>query len=444
MDNTTPFPSLNVRIMLLLYRLIWLVCLPLVIAYLFLRGWRDPIYVKYLGERFGIHKQRMKPHIWIHAVSLGELRSAAPLIEELLKSDTPIVTTHFTPAGRRESERLFTTAISDGRLTACYIPFDYGAALRRFFKAFRPKYGLLMEFEAWPGIIMNSRKKQIPLFICNGAYSNHSIQRDQKRYFSPAKTLPGLSGAMVKSEFQADQFRQLGVDKVAVTGEMRFEQRIPTPQVAAATAIRKEALSSRTVITLSSIVVGEDTDALQLIETVQTHFTQQGLAKPLFIYVPRAPERFGLISDMIAAKPFIYGMRSNLLTEDLKMICPEKIKDLDILLGNSLGEMYFYLSLCDLAIIGGGFCKKGSHNISEALCLGKPVMIGPTDYGIEFPAREAIEYGVCKKMDFEQITQFLLNNPAQFCASDQVDAFVASHSGSTDKTMAAIKLFLDP
>jgi 3-deoxy-D-manno-octulosonic-acid transferase len=164
MDNTTPFPSLNVRIMLLLYRLIWLVCLPLIIAYLYMRGRKDHTYFKHLSERFGFHRIRHEQHIWLHAVSLGEIRSAAPLIECLLQGSRPIVTTHFTPAGRREAERLFPAAVAEGRLTACYVPFDYSPALNRYFKDFRPAYGLVMEFEAWPGMIMSSRKIGLPLF----------------------------------------------------------------------------------------------------------------------------------------------------------------------------------------------------------------------------------------------------------------------------------------
>ena len=118
---------------------------------------------------------------------------------------------------------------------------------------------------------------------------------------------------------------------------------------------------------------------------------------------------------MIAEKGFTFATRSTVLDDDLKPIHPDKIADLDILLGDSLGEMYFYLSLCDLAIVGGGFCPKGSHNICEPLSLGKPVIIGPNDYTIEFPAHEAIAAGVCLKMDFDEIAQLITQHPLQFC-----------------------------
>ncbi|MDG2407244.1 MAG: 3-deoxy-D-manno-octulosonic acid transferase, partial [Paracoccaceae bacterium] len=133
---------------------------------------------------------------------------------------------------------------------------------------------------------------------------------------------------------------------------------------------------------------------------------------------------------------------SAVLDEDLKLTHPSKIAELDILLGDSLGEMYFYLSPCDLAIVGGGFCPKGSHNICEPLSLGKPVIIGPNDYTIEFPAHEAIADGVCLKMDFAEIAELISQHPLQFCTPDDIEEFLACHGGGTAKTLIAIEQFL--
>ncbi|MDG2405772.1 MAG: glycosyltransferase N-terminal domain-containing protein, partial [Paracoccaceae bacterium] len=297
MKNAQTFPNVDLRILLVLYRLIWFFCLPLVIFYLYLRSRKDRAYFKHLGERFGLHKARQEQHVWLHAVSLGEIRSAAPLIERLLKDSRPIVTTHFTPAGRREAERLFPTAVANGRLTACYVPFDYRTAFNRFFKAFRPVYGLVMEFEAWPGMIMSCHETGLPLFLCNGQYTSHGLKRDQQRYFSRAKIMAGFAGVMVKSEHQAERFRNLGVKHVAITGEMRFEQPIPESQIEAGLTLRKLIPKQRPVITLASVVEGEDAGALSLIANVQDHFAREKFPKPLFIYVPRAPERFSLVAE---------------------------------------------------------------------------------------------------------------------------------------------------
>ena len=444
MAQNPAFPCLNVRIMLALYWLIWLVCMPVILVYLYLRSRREPEYFKFLGERFGHHKLRKNTHIWIHAVSLGEVRSAAPLITHLLKGHLPIVTTHFTPAGRREVARLFPSAIANGRLTACYIPFDYDTAFKRFFKAFSPAYGLVMEVEFWPGMIMSCRKRGVPLFLCNGQYPSKSFERDKSRFFSRAKVVCGFAGVMVKSQLQADRFRELGVKKIAVTGEMRFEQPIPQDHLDAAHNLRTAAFAERSIITLASVVEGEDDRFLELIAAIRTHFAKQKKSAPLFIYVPRAPDRFELVANMISKHGLRYARRSEWLNSALHPEPESTMSTFDILLGDSIGEMYFYLELCDLAIVGGGFGPKGSHNISEPLCLKKPVIIGPNDYTIEFPAREAIAAGVCLQMDFDKLTEKLTQSPLQFTTEGQLEIFLSSVGGGTIKTIAALENFLPP
>ena len=170
------------------------------IFHLYMRCRKDRTYFKHLSLRFGFHRVRQEQNIWLHVVSLGQIRSVAPLIERLMQRSKPIVTTHLTPAGLLEAERLFSAAVAEGRLKAYFVPLDYSLALKRFFKAFRPAYGLIMEVEAWPGMIMSSRKIRLPLFLRNVQYSAHGLKRDQKRYFSREKIVAGFSGVMVKSE----------------------------------------------------------------------------------------------------------------------------------------------------------------------------------------------------------------------------------------------------
>ena len=429
---------MNLHVMLTLYRLIWGICTPAVLLYLYLRSRREPAYTKHLAERFGFHSKREQSHIWIHAVSLGEVRSAAPLIAQLLQDDLPLVTTHFTPAGRSEIQRLFPDAVTAGRLVPCYVPFDTDAAFRRFFKAFSPAYGLVMEVEFWPGMIMSCRKRGVPLFLCNGQYPSKSFARDQARFFSRAKIISSFAGVMVKSQLQAERFAQLGVEKIAITGEMRFEQPIPPAHIMAAQELRRSLFGRRPIVTLASVVEGEDTGFLGVISKVQSYCRAQNAPLPLFVYVPRAPDRFEVVAKMIEAGGFAFARRSTMLDAQLSLLPGATDAPLDILLGDSLGEMYFYLDLCDLAIVGGGFCPKGSHNISEPICLKKPVIIGPNDSTIEFPAREAIAAGLCEKLDFSQLADRLTHSPAAPPTEKMKADFLAAHSGSTTKTLAAI------
>jgi 3-deoxy-D-manno-octulosonic-acid transferase len=434
----------KLRVILTLYRLIWWICTPVILLYLYQRGRREPAYIKHLPERFGFHSKREQSHIWIHAVSLGEVRSAAPLIAQLLQGDVPLVTTHFTPAGRSEIERLFPDAVAARRLVPCYVPFDTDAAFRRFFKAFSPAYGLVMEVEFWPGMIMSCRKRGVPLFLCNGQYPSKSFTRDQARFFSRANIVFGFAGVMVKSQLQAERFAQLGVEKIAITGEMRFEQPISQAHITRAQALRQTVFGSRPIITLASVVEGEDRGFLDVIAEVKTFCHTQNTPPPLFIYVPRAPDRFEAVAEMIHAAGFAFARRSAILDAALSLPPHATHSPLDIILGDSLGEMYFYLELCDLTIVGGGFCPKGSHNISEPICLKKPVIIGPNDSTIEFPAREAIAAGLCEKLDFAGLAARLTHSPAPLPTNKIREDFLAAHSGSTVKTLAAITDFLKP
>ena len=190
-----------------LYRLLWLIFMPLVLSYLKRRARREPMYADHLGERFGFGAQRSGDWVWIHAVSLGEFRSAIPLIDALLARGERVVITHFTPAGRGASMDHYSDQIASGKLAVCWIPFDYGLAFRRFFRRFSILYGLVMEVEFWPGMIMSARAANIPLFLCNGQYPNKSYQRDKHRMLSARDIVPGFAGVMVKSNRMAEPFR---------------------------------------------------------------------------------------------------------------------------------------------------------------------------------------------------------------------------------------------
>jgi len=134
----------------------------------------------------------------------------------------------------------------------------------------------------------------------------------------------------------------------------------------------------------------------------------------MFVYVPRAPERFDETADALDKAGFHCIRRSKVLDQNLDLLdVPEKV---DVLIGDSLGEMYFYLSMCDRVLVGGGFTSKGSHNISEPLALGKPVIVGPELWTIEFPVIEAIEAGVCVQSNAQTLTDDLAKVPAASAA----------------------------
>jgi len=423
-----------------LWSLLWHLGLPVVLIYLWKRGRKDPLYAQHLSERFGRYPQRLPGAIWVHAVSLGEMRSAVPLIRALLDRGDRVVTTHFTPAGRRESERVFAADIAAGRMAAVWVPFETSWAYAGFFRAFRPRAGLVMEIEIWPRMIFAARKAGVPLFMCNAQYPTKSMTRDAK-FSLRHKLMQACAGAFVKSRLQADRFASVGVTNITVTGELRFDQPVPPAQIAAAATLRPALSGDRPVVTFASAVEGEDDLYLDAITAALAH-----PSRPFIVYVPRKPERFDDVAAMLAAHGLAFLRRSQALDATLaspNLPSPSWGGDgggglpPDILLGDSLGEMYFYIALSDRVVTGGGFTTHGAHNIIEPLALKRPVIVGPEIHTIEYPAVEAIAAGVCLRIETAKaLTKALTDWPGP--GPEAIQAFFASHSGATQKTLAAL------
>ncbi|PIB23989.1 hypothetical protein BFP76_01695 [Amylibacter kogurei] len=437
MTKHSPFPSLRMRVALLCYTVLWVVLFPLILFYLWWRGRKDPAYRAHIPERFGFYPKVKKNSVWIHAVSLGEMRSAAPLVQELLDRGETIVTTHFTPAGRKSAHNLFPDAIGAGKLVPVYVPFEFHWCYRRFFNAFAPKYGLVMEIEIWPRMIASTARCRVPLFMCNAQYPERSFNRDRDKTSLRGELTRGFAGLFVKSQSQVDRFEHMGASNIAITGELRFEQPIGEHLLSAARAIN---FSPRPVITLASVVENEDESYLHVIKTVQRHADAINAPRPLFIYVPRAPERFASTGDWLTTQGQTVQRRGQVLSPDLETTTPINS---DILLGDSMGEMYFYLELANAVIVGGGFHPKGAHNVIEPLALKKPVYVGPEIWTIEYPAHDAIAAGVLAHCtDTDDMAARLINQiysntgNAQFSAL--AEQFNIDHSGATQRTLAAL------
>ena len=427
-----------------LWSLLWHLGLPVVLLYLWKRGRKDPLYARHLAERFGRYPRRLPGSIWVHAVSLGEMRSAVPLIRAMLDRGDCVVTTHFTPAGRREAMRVFAADIAAGRMAAVWVPLETSWAYAGFFRAFQPRAGLVMEIEIWPRMIFAARKAGVPLFMCNAQYPTKSMARDAKLSLRH-KLMQGYAGAFVKSDLQAQRFASVGATNIHVTGELRFDQPIPPHLVTAALSLRYRLAGTRPVITFASVVEGEDDLYLDAISKALTH-----PARPFIVYVPRKPERFDEVAGMLARRGLAFLRRSQTLSATLEpgaLPSPQwgrgaggegaSPQAADILLGDSLGEMYFYIALSDRVVTGGGFTPHGAHNIIEPLALKRPVIVGPEIHTIEYPAVEAIAAGVCLRVETPPALAAALTDwPGP--GPEAIDAFFAAHSGATQKTLAAL------
>ena len=302
-----------------------------------------------------------------------------------------------------------------------------------------------MEIEIWPRMIFAARNAGVPLFMCNAQYPTKSMARDAK-FRARHKLMQGYAGAFVKSALQATRFASVGVTRITVTGELRFDQPIPPELVAAAAALRPLIAGTRPVVTFASVVEGEDNFYLDAIAAALTH-----PSRPFVVYVPRKPERFDEVAGLLALRGFKAVRRSEVLDAALQARNGSSppwaaetgdVQTPDILLGDSLGEMYFYIALSDRVVTGGGFTPQGAHNIIEPLALKRPVIVGPEIHTIEYPATEAVAAGVCLRVE----------TPAALTAAitdwtgpgtTAIDGFFAAHAGATKRTLAALDQALD-
>jgi 3-deoxy-D-manno-octulosonic-acid transferase len=425
---------MKLRAFLWFWSALWTFGLPLILGYLWVRGRKDPLYARHVGERLGRYPTPLQGAVWVHAVSLGEVRSAVPLIRALGASGEKVVVTTFTPAGRREAEQVFIAERTAGQVAVVWVPLETAWAFAGFFRAFRPKLGLVMEIEIWPRMIAAAAAKSVPLFMCNAQYPTPSMARDAKGTLRHAM-MRGFAGALVKSDLQAQRFASVGVRNITVTGELRFDQPIPPALVAAGQSARAGLARGRRVVTFASAVEGEDDLYLDAIEMLL-----RADPKPFVVYVPRKPERFDDVAAMIAARSIAMVRRTSALNAAFEVRGPVNA---DLLLGDSLGEMYAYLAMADRAVTGGGFTPHGAHNIIEPLAIGLPVIVGPQIHTIEYPATEAIASGVCLRVETGAALQAALAPGGWHGPSDAaIQAFLAAHSGATARTMAAIARYL--
>ncbi len=441
----TPFDSLSMRAVLAIYTLLMALLLPLILLYIYHRSRKDPRYRAHLAERFGFYKNTLPNAVWVHAVSLGEMNAAAPLVRRLLDDGERVVTTHFTPAGRTAAQALFPAEYASGQLVPVWVPLEYDWVFRRFFKAFSPKFGLVMEIEIWPRMIASARKHGVLLFLANGHYPPKSFVRDKRQFGLRGRLATGYAGLLIKSNADAERFRYFGAPNVEMTGELRFDRALPAHMLAAAAEIRAGHAQGRPVVTLASVVVGEDAKYLDAIGQIRARYQALNRPAPLFVYVPRAPERFKVAGEMLSDAGLRVQARSEILDADFGL--QADLAQVDILLGDSLGEMYFYLALADIVIIGGGFTPTGAHNVIEPLALKKPVFVGPYTWTIEYPALEAIDAGVltqCQSIDIlvAEILQRLESEASMAKDQQAAQDFYARHSGAVDKMIKAIDQFL--
>ena len=411
---------------LTLYRTAMALARPLLMRKLRRRGAQEPLYLHAVHQRFAEYtpeeSQAAAAHagewVWLHAVSLGETRAAAVLLQALREArpGMRLLLTNGTATGRQEGEKL----LQSGDLQV-WMPWDSRAATRRFVETFRPRLGLLMETEIWPEILAACDAADIPVVLANARMSDKTL-RQSLRFASLARRIYGLlQVAYAQTAGDAGRLQQLGVPEIVVTGNLKFDARPDPRQLALGHRLRSErdaAMSAAgqkptPVLMLASSREGEEqlwVDALAALPAEQRLAAQ-------WLLVPRHPQRFDEIAALLEQAGWKVRRRSAWGVTDgnpgapagTEASQPSKALALPVSVGNdatptvwlgdSMGEMVFYYALADLALMGGSFAPLGGQNLIEACACGCPVLLGPHTFNFAEASEQAIEAGAALRCE---------------------------------------------
>ena len=406
-----------------LYTIALRLAVPFAILRLWWRGRREPGYRRHVAERFGRYAlPATRQAIWVHAVSVGEARAAAPLVQALAREfpGRPILVTCMTSAGRETLAQVY----GESALTT-YLPYDLPGAVRRFLDHFQPSLGVLMETELWPNLLAACRIRGIPVLLANARMSEKSARGYARWQRLTRPAFHCLAAVCAQSEADADRLIALGASDVTVTGSLKFDVE-PEPALLAAGKAFRESLGVRAVLLLASTREAEESLLLEQLP--------QGFGA-LVMIVPRHPARFDEVARLLQVRGMRVARRS---------LGETPVASHDAYLGDTLGEMPFYYAACDVAVIGGSFMPLGGQNLIEACAAGAPVVLGPSVFNFAEATQRALEAGaavqVADAVEAMRAACALLAD-AERCArmGEAGRRLVSAHRGATQRHMAVAR-----
>lgn len=346
--------------MRLIYSLLMYLLTPCLLFRLWWKGRKLPAYRQRILERFCIGTAKIPPvDVWVHAVSLGEVIAATPLIDAMLEKKWSILITTMTPTGSERVKARFGTKVAHR-----YVPYDLPGALRRFFNQVQPRAGVIMETELWPNLIYQAQAKKVPLLLANARLSERSLKGYLKFKFIFKSVLNLFSAILPQSEDDAKRFITLGAREeiVHVLGNMKFDLQTHTIDRRKFTELKSHWGNERMAVIAAS--THEDEESLILSQLPRL---QQAIPNVILLIAPRHPERFQTVYQLCVQAGFNTGLRSDLTTVS---------RSNEVVVLDSLGELLGLFQISDYAFVGGSLVPVGGHNVLEPIAMNIPVFSG--------------------------------------------------------------------
>lgn len=403
-----------------LYTLAWILGLPFAFVYLLWRSYRQHEYRRHWGERLGLAPRLSGRVIWLHAVSVGETRAAAPLISALRKRYPAhsLLLTHMTPTGRATGQALY-----GDNVRQAYLPYDLPLLVRTFLRRVQPELGVIMETELWPNLLHVCAGQGIPVLLVNARLSEKSAQGYRRIAALAGPALKRLAGIAAQTETDAAWLRSLGAMDIVITGNLKFDVTPPAHTEARAAELR-HLCAGRFVLLCASTREGEEMILLE-------HLSVLPIPGLLLVIVPRHPQRFDLVAAQVRDRSLRYERRSAgaALTPDTR-----------VLVGDSMGELDAYYAAADLAYVGGSLLPLGGQNLIEAAAAGCPALIGPHTWNFQEVSEQAVALGAARRVaDADELARQVIDlysNPADRSAMAQAGlTFANANRGATERVM---------
>ena len=413
-----------------LYSLIIWLSIPLALIKTLVKDSHDPSWKLKLKNQLGFVQKLSGKVIWIHCVSVGEFNASKPLIDILLVEHTKhkILISTTTMTGSIAVKKHYINKVNH-----CFFPFDSRLIIKSFLNKINPEICILMETEIWPNLIHLLNKKNTPVALINARLSEKSF--DQYQRLSPKlinESLRKLTLVCSQNKFSSDRLITLGAneEKLLTTGSLKFDINASI-DVDLVNSL-KQMTGERSVVVFASTRDGEE----KLI--IESYLNHKDRINSLLLIVPRHPERFEEAANIARAAGLKVKRRSK--AED----CNENT---DILIGDSMGEMLAYYSICDIAFIGGSLTDNGCQNMLEAASLSKPIIFGPSIYNFEEISKQLLENDASIQVAnadelMQTIFELLLNNSRRSMLGANARKTFEDNQGAVNNVLKAIMPFI--
>lgn len=337
---------------------------PLLCLFMVLRSFRAPHYRKRLAERYGFYGNTQSPSpngVLLHAASVGEVIAAVPLIKRI-QQDYPqlaITVTTMTPTGSERVKAAFGDSV-----THVYLPYDLPGAVSRFIEFVQPRVGIVIETELWFNLIHQFARRSIPFIIVNARLSERSATR-YGWFKEPLKPLlNNITLIAPQDDVSGQRYAQLGIapERLVLTGNIKYDLNVSDELFHQITTLKAQWNTQRPIWIAASTHEGEDEIILKSHRTLLRQYPDL-----LLILVPRHPERFNSVAQLIEQEGFGFMRRSSheIPTEEIQ-----------VLLGDTMGELMLLYGMAKVALVGGSLVAHGGHNPLEPLVFKLPVISG--------------------------------------------------------------------